>query len=29
MEKVDTRNEAADRMHIDYEARLRALERFR
>jgi len=29
MEAVDTRNTAADRMHLDYESRLRALETFR
>lgn len=29
MEAVDTRNTAADRAHLDYEARLRALETFR
>lgn len=29
IERVDTRNEAADRAHADYEARIRALERFR
>lgn len=29
MERVDTRNEAADRAHTDYEIRLRALETFR
>lgn len=29
MERVDTRNEAADRSHADYETRLRALETFR
>lgn len=29
MESVDTRNANADRLHADYEARLRVLERFR
>jgi hypothetical protein len=29
MERIDTRNENADKMHADVEIRLRALERFR
>lgn len=29
MERVDTRNEVADTLHADHEARLRMLERFR
>jgi hypothetical protein len=29
MERVDTRNETADKMHADFETRLRLLERFR
>lgn len=29
MERVDTRNETADRLHTDHESRLRALERWR
>lgn len=29
MQSVDTRNENADRFHVDCEARLRGLERFR